>query len=407
MEQVLKNIRVLDFSRVFAAPDATQTLGDLGAEVVKIENPKGGDDCRYLGITSEALDELGGPSPSFRAFNRNKKSICIDLATTAGQEVARSLALKCDVMVNNFRPGTMQRFGLDYETLSAQNPGLVYCDFTAYGSKGDLAPIGANDLALQAHSGLMSITGEEDGDPVRAGSAIIDLHASLAIVSGVLAALLHRTKTGRGQHVETSLLMSSAHLMSYFYQDYWLTGHIHRPMGTANHLSVPNQAFPATDGHVIIIAPSDEMWRRCAHALDAEQLDRPEFAKASDRLRLRKSLVPIIAGITSGFTKQELHNRLSAAKVNVSIVHDISEAARHEQLEAIGGIFHHHNGSTTRNYVATPFSMSETPGEMRSGPPELGQDTAEVMRNFGYEPEEIEKLRSQGAFGRNEQTVGS
>ncbi|MEC9343999.1 MAG: CoA transferase, partial [Pseudomonadota bacterium] len=141
MDQVLKGIRVLDFSRVFAAPDATQTLGDLGAEVIKVENPQGGDDCRFLGITAEELEALGGPSPSFRAFNRNKKSICLDLGKPAGQAVARSLANRSDVLVNNFRPGTMARFGLDYETLSKDNPGLVYCDFTAYGSKGELAPV--------------------------------------------------------------------------------------------------------------------------------------------------------------------------------------------------------------------------------------------------------------------------
>lgn len=399
MSRVLDGVRVLDFSRVFAAPDSAQVLGDLGADVIKIETPNGGDSCRTLGVTDDELERIGGPSPSFRAFNRNKRSITLDLGNPAGRSVARRLVRSADVLIQNFRPGTMDRWGLGYEALHESNPRLVYCDFSAYGSTGPLAHIGANDLALQAHSGLMSVTGEEGGPPVRAGSAIIDLHASLAIVSGVLAALYHRERTGRGQRVETSLLLSSTHLMSYFYQDYWLTGNLHKPMGTANHLSVPNQAFPTRDGFIVIIAPSDDMWRRCARALDPETLDVERFRTASERLRLRKDVVAAMSEVTQRMSKYEIHRRLSEARVNVSIVQDIGEAADHPQLRAVGGLFEFENDGKMYRYVATPFQLSETPGAMHSAPPDLGADTDAVLQEVGFTANEIATLRGEGAFG--------
>lgn len=399
MRNVLDNIRVLDFSRVFAAPDATQILGDLGADVIKVEHPKGGDECRQLGVTREQLEALDGPSPSFRAFNRNKRSIAIDLSRDEGRAIARRLIAASDIVVNNFRPGTMEKWKLGYDDLKADNPRLIFCDFHAYGPTGPLAHIGANDLALQAHSGLMSITGEEGGPPVRAGSAVIDLHASLAIVSGIMACLFHRERTGRGQKVETSLLSSSAHLMSYFYQDYWLTGRLPKRLGTANHLSVPNQAFPATDGHVVIIAPSDDMWRRCAEALDPATLCREEWQTASDRLNRRKDIVAAMTRVTERLTRSEIHQRLSAARVNVSIVHNIDEAAEHEQLCAIGGLMRPDGETGGQKYVGLPFHMSDTPGRFRTPPPVLGEHTEEIMAGAGYAGDEVEQLRRSGVIG--------
>jgi len=399
MSEVLKGIRVIDFSRIFAGPDSTQILGDLGADVIKIEDPDGGDDCRFLGVTREELEKIGGPSPSFRSFNRNKRSMTLDLGLEEGRAVARRLMLGCDVVVNNFRPGTMERWGLGYDDLREDNPRLVYCDFHAYGPTGPLSDIGANDLALQAHSGLMSITGEEGGPPARAGSAVIDLHASLAIVSGVLAALYHREKSGEGQRLDTSLLLSSAHLMSYFYQDYWLTGNLHRPMGTANHLSVPNQAFPTDDGYVVIIAPSDAMWRRCAAALDPATLDVEAFRTASERLRLRADVVAAISEVTRKMSKHAVHALLSKAKVNVSIVQDIGEATAHPQLAAVGGAFRFDGPGGPANYVGTPFRLHATPGRMTRSWPGLGEHTDEILAEAGFASGEIAELKRSGAIG--------
>jgi crotonobetainyl-CoA:carnitine CoA-transferase CaiB-like acyl-CoA transferase len=244
MWNVLTGVRILDLSRVFAGPAATQILGDLGADVIKVEEPGRGDEARYFGVTKEMLDSHAGVSPSFVALNRNKRSIAIDLGCPAGRRAVLRMARHCDIVVHNFRQGAMKKFGLAYDDLCRVRPDIILCEFSSYGELGPLAHIGANDLALQAHSGLMSITGEADRPPVRCGTSIIDLHGSLALVIAMMAALMHRRETGKGQVVDTSLLRSSAHLMNYFYGEYWAKGVIRKPMGTANHLSVPNQVFP-------------------------------------------------------------------------------------------------------------------------------------------------------------------
>lgn len=397
--RALEGIRVLDFSRVFAGPDSTQILGDHGADVIKVEEPERGDDARYFGATKGELAEQGGVSSSFLSFNRNKRSLALDLGSEAGRDVARHLAAKADVILNNFRPGAMAKWGLGYEQIKAVNPGVIFATFYAYGPTGPMAHYGANDLGLQAHSGLMSITGDADRPPVRCGSAVIDLHASLALVSAITMALFHRQRTGEGQEVNTSLLLSSAHLMNYFYTDYWITGNLHARMGTANHLSVPNQAFPASDGMVIIIAPNDEMWSRCVKALDPDALGKPEFARASDRLSRRNDVVAALSAVTSHFTCRELLDRLGAVKVNVSKVQDIGEAATHPQLEAIGGIVSYERNGKPVKSVASPFKLEGTPADVRRPAPELGQHTHEILVEAGFTQAELDALKQAGAFG--------
>jgi len=400
LQGALNGIRVLDFSRVFAGPAATQILGDLGADVIKVEEPGRGDEARYLGASKETLHKHGGVGPSFLALNRNKRSITVDLGLAAGRAAALKMAARCDVVLHNFRPGAMERWGLGYEALRAAHPGIIYCGFSAYGTHGPMAHIGANDLALQAHSGLMSMTGEPGRPPVRCGTAAIDLHASLALVSGILAALFHRERTGEGQAVETSLLLSSAHLMNYFYTEYWVDGTIRQPMGTANHLSVPNQVFPAADGGVVIIAPSDEMWQRCARALDAERLDRPEYRGIQARLSRRDEVVEAISSVTRQLSAQEIVDRLGKVKVNVSKVNSIGEAADHPQLAAEGGVVEFSVGGETVKAVATPFKLSHTPAAVSRPPPGLGAETDQVLGELGFGIEEAASLRAQGAFGK-------
>ena len=286
-------------------------------------------------------------------------------------------------------------------------PASIFCTFSAYGTKGPLGHLGANDLALQAHGGLMSITGEPDRPPVRCGTAVIDLHGSLAMVSAVLAALFQRTRTGEGQAIETSLLQSSAHLMNYFYTEYWLDGTVRAPMGTANHLSVPNQAFPAKDGRVIIIAPSDEMWQRCARALDPEALGRPEYATAFQRRERREEVVATLSAITERFTCAELVERLMSAKVNVSKVNSIGEAADDPQLAAIGGTLAFDYAGREIRAVAAPFSMSASPSEVRLPPPRVGADRDAILAEFGITEGEIARLAEAGAFGGSTQRRAS
>ncbi|MFO1323712.1 MAG: CoA transferase [Burkholderiales bacterium] len=399
MWNVLQGVRILDLSRVFAGPAATQILGDLGADVVKVEEPGCGDEARYFGVTKDMLAQHAGASPSFTALNRNKRSIAIDLASRGGRRAVLRMAARCDVVVHNFRVGGMKKFGLAYDDLKAVKPDIVLCEFSAYGDAGPLAHIGANDLALQAHSGLMSITGEPDRPVVRCGTSVIDLHASLALVIAVLAALMHRARTGEGQVVETSLLRSSAHLMNYFYGEYWAQGVIRKPMGTANHLSVPNQVFPTADGSVVIIAPSDEMWVRCARALDAAKLDRPEWKTILDRQRDRAQVIQAITAVTLAMTCDEAIERLGAVKVNVAKVNNIGQAADHPQLAAIGGVLEFAMNGRPVKAVASPFSLRGTPTAADRRPPELAEHADEVLAELGLDATEIAALRADGAFG--------
>ena len=398
MTTILNGTKVLDFSRVFAGPAATQVLGDLGADIIKVE-PAEGDEARYYGVTPEKLAALNGSSPSFLALNRNKRSISLDLRNPEGKAIALRLAREADVVVHNFRPGAMERLGLGYEDLIAINPRLIYAEFSAYGRKGVLAGMGANDLALQAYSGLISITGEPGRPPVRSGAAIVDMHGSLALVIGVLGALLQRGRTGQGQRVETSLLQSAAHLMSYFYSEYWYDGTERAPMGTANHLSVPNQSFPAKDGELVIIASTDPMWQRFSHALDAERLDRPEFKRAFDRRANRVALVEAVSAVTRNMTCDEIIERLGQAKVVAAKVNSVGEAADSPQLDAIGAKLMMKVGSVDIATVASPVLFSNADMTRADPPPAVGEQTDEILAELGFSMDDIARVRQAGAFG--------
>lgn len=399
MWNVLTGIRILDLSRVFAGPAATQILGDLGADVIKVEEPGRGDEARHFGITPDRVAQHRDASPSFLALNRNKRSICVDLAATAGRRAIRRMVAGCDVVVHNFRPGAMTKFGLAYDDLRAIRSDIIFCEFYSYGPSGPLSQIGANDLALQAHSGMMSITGDPDRPPVRCGTSVVDLHASLALVSAILAALFHRERTGEGQALDTSLLRSSAHLMNYFYGEYWSLGVVRGRMGTANHLSVPNQVFPAADGSVVIIAPSDVMWVRLAAALDPA-LDRPEWRTTVDRQKHRVAIIEAISAVTSTMTCAELIRRLGPEKVNVAKVNDIGEAADHPQLAASGGVLEIPYEGGTIKAAASPFTLHGAPQSPDRPPPQLAAHTDEILAELGFSQDDIDQARSEGAFGR-------
>ncbi len=391
---ILEGIKVIDFSRVFAGPAATQLLGDLGADVIKIE-ARGGDETRHYGKPPSA-DHAKADSAPFNALNRNKRSIVIDLKSDSGRKVALQLVREADVVVHNFRPGVMERLGLGFDALKAINPALVYAEFTAYGDCGPLRDVGANDLALQAHSGLISITGAPGQDPVRCGTAVVDLHGSLALVVGILGALFHRTRTGTGQKVASSLLLSAAHLMSYFYTEYWEDGTERAPMGTANHLSVPNQAFPARDGQVVIIASTDPQWRRVSETLGDPRLKADRFATVLSRKANREVLVELISEITSSHSAQALVERLGAAKVTCSKVNSIGEAASCDQLAAIGGRLKL-EGAHGIESVAPPVQFGENPAPPISPPPAAGADTRSILAEAGFAEAEIAALLREGA----------
>jgi crotonobetainyl-CoA:carnitine CoA-transferase CaiB-like acyl-CoA transferase len=374
-------------------------LGDLGADVIKVEDPGIGDPARVFGIGDNSGHPLKGASAAYIALNRNKRSIGLDLKSPDGLAVARRLIAASQVLVHNFRPGVMARLGLDYEDLRKENPGLIYCEISGYGDVGPLAGRGANDLALQAHSGLISITGTEDGEMVRCGSAVIDLHCGVIATNAILAALLHRERTGEGQRVEASLLAASANFMSYFYGEYWLDGTIPKPMGTGNRLGVPNQAFPTTDGAVIIVANDDAMWRRIAQALEPSRLDLPEFRPIAGRRQHRTRLIATITEITSKLTTAQLIAQLEAGKVVASPLLNVAQAADHPQLAAIGGVEEIHIDNVPVKVVTAPFKMNATPPSIRHAPPGLAADTDEVLAELGYNDGDLASLRRAGAFG--------
>lgn len=399
MNNTLSGIRVLDLSRVFAGPASGQMLGDLGADVIKIEMPVVGDEARYYGTDREGLARCGGVSPSFLAFNRNKRSLALDLGKPQGREIIMQLIPSTDVIIHNFRPGTMERFGLGYDELSAVNPRLIYAELSSYGRQGPMAHIGANDLALQAQSGLLEMTGESDGPPVRCGPAVIDLHAGLGLFAAIVAALLHRERHGIGQFVETSLLRSATDLMGYFYTEYWSLGIERRRMGTANHLSVPNQVFPTLDGNVVIIAPGDDMWRRCAQALDAEKLDRPEYYTMFDRRERSGELIPAIAAVTRTLTSDDLLERMAEAKVNAARVNSISEASAGEQIRAIGAVHEYEFADRPVKVTGAPFAMAGADMRAHRPAPMLGEHSSEVLREAGYSEAEIAAMAEAKLVG--------
>jgi crotonobetainyl-CoA:carnitine CoA-transferase CaiB-like acyl-CoA transferase len=395
---VLQGMRVADFTRVYSGPAATQFLGDLGADVIKVEDLGQGDDARVFGIGDNSHHPLQGASAAFIALNRNKRSIGLDLKVPAAREAALKLAAASDVLVHNFRPGVMERLGLGYDDVTPLNPRIVYCEISGFGSTGPLAKQGANDLALQAHSGLMSITGTEQGEVVRCGSAVIDLHCGVIAAAAILGALLHRERTGEGQRVEASLLASSADLMAVFYGEYWLDGTVPKPMGSGNRLGVPNQAFPTTDGAVIIVANNDDMWRRIAGALDREQLDLPEFRPIAGRRQHRKRLLTMLSEITGRYSTKGLLDVLSAAKVVASPLYNVAQAADHPQLAAIGGIAEVEISGQPVKLITAPMRMEKTPPTVRRAPPAHTGDTVEILGELGFSPAQIEALAEAGGI---------
>lgn len=371
--EVLGNIRVVDFTHIYAGPFATQILGDLGADVIKVEPPKG-DDSRAFGVGIE------GPkiSPGFIALNRNKRSLTLDLNDAHDHELALALISNADVVVENFRSGVMEKWGLDYGTLAADNPRLVYCSITGFGRAEDWRSKAANDLIIQAYSGLLSMTGEPGGNPVRVGPPVCDLTTGLYAALAVLGALLFRERTGQGQLVEVSMLESQVSFLGTFLADYLMTGVVPERMGTANKLGLPNQAFPTSDGWVVIAAGSERMWPAFCDALGQPGLaNDSRFATLPLRYKHREELVQIISELTVNLSVQECISKLDAKGVTCGPILDISEVAELPVLRDAGTFVDVKYGeSFTGRVVGSPLHLSRSPTSTRRGVPLLGEDSA-------------------------------
>ena len=408
----LHGIRVLDLSRVLAGPWCTQTLADLGAEVIKIERPPagahpGGDDTRGWG--PPFLKDRAGADTAEAAYflgaNRNKRSLTLDISRPEGQAVVQRLTASCDVLVENFKVGDMARFGLDAATLCSQHPRLVYCSVTGYGQTGPYAERAGYDYAIQGLGGLMSVTGERDdlpgGGPQKVGVAVSDLFTGMYATVAILAALRHRDATGKGQAIDMALLDSQVAMLANLGANYLVTRQPPRRVGNAHQNIVPYQVFAVADGHVILAVGNDGQFQRlCAVAGCPELATDPRFARNADRVRHRDSLVPLLAQRLRQRPRAEWLAALDAAKVPCGPINHLGEVFADPQVLARGmvqTVAHPHHDALP--LVASPMKLSATPVQLRRPPPLLGQHSDEVLAELGFSTEQVAQLRAQGVVG--------
>lgn len=373
----LAGVRVLDLGRVLAAPLCAMVLGDLGAEVIKVERPGEGDDTRTWG-PPWAEGPAGRESAYYLCANRNKRSVTADLKTEAGRTRVRRLALGADVLVENFLPGTLERWGLGYEALARDNPGLVLCSIVGYGSDGPEARRPGYDFAVQARAGWLSVTGEPEGEPVKAGMALADVLTGQNAAVAVLAALRERERSGRGQRVEVALFDSALMGLVNVGQAALVTGRPPRRWGNAHAAIVPYQAFRAADRPFVLAVGNDAQWRRCCAVLGLDGLaDDPRFAANPDRVAHREALVPVLEARLRERPAAEWLAGLEAAGVPCAPVQTVPEALRDPAFTA--GLWEMEGPSFGRTRsVGSPLRFSRTPAGLRRPPPALGEHDAEV-----------------------------
>ncbi len=390
----LAGLKVIDLTHVMAGPTCTLMLADMGASVIKVEKIPNGDDTR------RNLPLLEGESAAFMMMNRNKRGIALDLKSAGGREVLARLLADADVVVENYRPGTMAKLGFDYDELRKTNPGLIYCALSGFGRTGPYGHRGGFDLVAQAMSGIMSITGEGPGrPPVKCGAPLTDITCGILAAMGILAAYAHRLKTGRGQMVETSLLEAG------IVQTYWqsaialATGEAPGPMGSAHPLNAPYQAFETADGWVVIGANNDRLWRRTLAVLGADRLaDDPRFRDNADRMAHLADLETALAPYFRTRTSDDLLAAFDDAGVPAGPVNDVLQMHADPQVRARAMVVEVDHATAGR--VATlglPVKFAATPGGVRHGAPLYGQHTRAVLAEHGYGEAEIEDLLGQGA----------
>ncbi|GER67425.1 CoA transferase [Weizmannia acidilactici] len=393
MSGPLEGIKVVELSRTLAGPFCSMQLADMGADVIKIEQPEIGDETR-----SYVPPDIKGESCYFMSLNKNKKGMTLNLKTKEGQHIVKKLVKNADVLIENFRNGTMEKFGLGYDVLKEINPRLVYCAVSGFGRTGPLKDEPAYDLLMQGFGGLMSVTGEADGAPVKVGFSIVDLATGLYASFGVVLALLVREKTGKGQYVEASLLDTIVSLSSYLGQSVLATGKIPGRLGSAHPNLVPYQAFEAKDGYVIIAVPNDWLWRKMCDALGLQNLkNHPKYAVNENRVANREELVEILTAYTKTKSSLEIIECLNQAGVPSGHIHNLAQVLAHPQIkyrEMIQEVEHPTIGMM--KMLGIPIKLSDTPGSVRKAPPLLGENTEEVLIQLGYSNEDIENYKKRG-----------
>jgi crotonobetainyl-CoA:carnitine CoA-transferase CaiB-like acyl-CoA transferase len=403
----LSHIRVLDLSRVLAAPWTGQNLADLGAEVIKVERPKKGDDSRAFGPPwlKDAQGRDTTESAYFVAANRGKKSITVDLSVAAGQELVRKLAAQCDVLLENYKFGDLARYRLGYEDLKAVNPGLVYCSVTGFGQTGPYRERPGYDFMIQGMGGLMSITGERDdlpgGGPQRVGVPIVDIMTGMYATIAVCAALAHRERTGAGQHLDLALLDTQVAFLANQAMNYLASGEVPGRLGNAHPNIVPYQTFATRDGAIILACGNDNLFSKFCEVANCAHLVRDaRFATNGKRVENRTALVPLLDEIFTQRTTREWVEALEAAGVPNGPINDIRRVFEEPQVIARGmKIELDHPLAGKVPLVASPLRFSGTPLEYKAAPPTLGQHTEEILRGMLKLNEgDIERLRADGVI---------
>ena len=376
-----------------AGPFCTMLLGDMGADVIKIEKPDGGDDVRRSGPPFVA-----GESATFLNIGRNKRSVVIDMKQTEGTEIVRNMARDADILVQNLRPGRLEGFGLGYEDVRAVNPAIVYATITGFGRTGPYKDKPGFDLMAQGYSGIMGVTGHPGQPPVKVSVPITDLNAGLFTAYGILAAYVNRLKTGKGQHVDSSLMEAGVAYTIWESAIYFTSGRLPGPNGSAHQISAPYQALPTSDGYITVGGANQRNWERLCRAIGrAELITDPRFEVNAGRMANRPALEATLGETLKTQPMAHWLSILEAAGVPCGPIYDISQVYADPQVIARDMVVEveHPTAGTIRN-VGIPVKFSETPGNIRRPPPRFGEHTEEVLTEFGYTTDEIDSLRDRG-----------
>ncbi|MEX2962348.1 CaiB/BaiF CoA transferase family protein [Microbulbifer sp. TYP-18] len=405
MSGPLSQLKVLDLSRILAGPWASQVLADFGAEVIKVERPQRGDDTRHWG-PPYLRDEQGADTADaayYLSANRGKKSITIDITSEGGQALVRELAAECDILLENYKVGGLQKYGLDYASIRTLNPRLVYCSITGFGQTGPYAGRAGYDAMIQGMGGLMSITGVPEGEPgagpQKVGVAVADLMTGMYAVSSILAAIVHRDKTGQGQHIDLALLDTQVAWLANQAQNYLVAGQTPQRQGTAHPNIVPYQAVPSSDGYFMLAVGNDEQFKRFCSIAGLDQLaENPAYATNAARVLARERLIPLIEEATRGRPSAWWLEELSAAQVPCGPINDLEQVFADPQVRARGMVIEQkHPAAGKVRTVRNPAVFSESPLEYELGPPLLGEHTDEVLRELLHKDDDtIASLRAKG-----------
>ena len=396
MPSALENVKVVDLTRTLAGPFCTMLLGDMGADVVKIEEPERGDETRSW------TPFWNGESTQFVSFNRNKRSLSLNLREKEGLDIVRALAADADVMIESFRAGALERMGLGYADICRLNPGIVYCSISGYGRTGPMAEKPGYDLIIQAYSGLMDLTGDPDGLPLRVGFSLVDLFTGMMAYGSVVTALYHQRQTGQGQHIEAALLDGQVAALSYHATAYLATGVVPQRMGSGHPSLVPYQSFPAADGYFILGVANQGLWERfCAAIERPDLLADPRFLTNDDRVAHRAECVELLSGIFRTRTVAEWVEAIERAGVPCGPINRVDDVVNNPQVQARNMIAQlSHPNVPDLKIPNSPLKLAETPPDLRRPPPLLGQHNAEILAELGYESGAIAELQRKGVIGK-------